>query len=84
MTRVAPWVQDIVNSVISPPEYDVGDTVQIKGKPCLITDGQYWGEHGLSNHWSWREEKPDGTLGRTRHGYGDDWPVLRRRRKRRK
>jgi hypothetical protein len=35
-----------------------------------IVDGQYWGEHGISNFWYWQEIKPDGSLGERKSGYG--------------
>jgi len=27
-----------------------------------ITDGEYWGDYGVSNFWTWHYIKPDGTL----------------------
>ena len=40
--------------------------------PIIITDGQFWGLHGLSNFWYWTVEE----TGETKHGYGGDWPEL--------
>jgi hypothetical protein len=36
-----------------------------------ITDGQFWGIHGLSNFWSWRKvDKENKPYGKTYNGYG--------------
>jgi len=35
-----------------------------------ITHGQYWGKHGLSNHWHWIIVE----TGESSHGYGGNWP----------
>lgn len=40
------------------------------GRTIKIVDGQYWGEHGLSNFWYWREVRADGSLGKKESGYG--------------
>ena len=41
------------------------------GRPVEVVSGQFMGTHGISNHWSWRLVKKDGTLGtRVYHGYG--------------
>lgn len=40
------------------------------GRMVKIVDGQYWGEHGVSNFWYWREVKRNGKLGELEHGYG--------------
>lgn len=75
---VSDWVKAIVDGVCSPPKYGVGDTVMIDGKPCKIVSGQYWGAHGISNHWTWRPVRGDGTLGARKCGYGDDWLLVKR------
>jgi len=42
-----------------------------KGYLVKITDGQYWGTHGLSNFWRWRRVKKDGSLAKKEEsGYG--------------
>jgi hypothetical protein len=41
------------------------------GRMVKIIGGKYWGEHGLSNFWYWREVMPDGSLAATEEcGYG--------------
>ena len=68
---VAPWVKDFTSSVLGPQHFAVGDVGKHPdGRMVKITSGQYWGEHGLSNFWYWREVKPDGSLGEEEHGYG--------------
>lgn len=68
---VQQWVKDIVEKVHGPSQMQVGKVMQHPdGRTVKITEGQYWGEHGLSNFWYWREVKPDGTLGGVEHGYG--------------
>lgn len=64
-------------------ELRVGDVRKIDGVISLITDGFYidptYGR--ISNHWTWRPVRPDGSLGRSRSGYGGDYfgPRLRHR-----
>lgn len=49
----------------------IGKTVKHPdGRTVKIIDGQYMGEHGLSNFWYWREVKKGGKLGKKEHGYG--------------
>lgn len=40
------------------------------GRMVKIMSGQYWGQHGVSNFWTWREVKKNGKLGKEEHGYG--------------
>jgi len=40
------------------------------GRTVKVIDGQYWGTHGLSNFWCWREVLSGGLLGPEEHGYG--------------
>ena len=41
------------------------------GRTVKITDGQFWGEYGVSNFWHWHEVMPDGSLSDKREcGYG--------------
>lgn len=71
MTKVLPWVVELVENRMGPSPFAVGDTVQHpSGRTVKITDGQYWGEHGISNFWYWRELLPNGSLGPVEHGYG--------------
>ena len=68
---VAAWAKNLTESVLGGEPFKVGDTVKHPdGRTVVITGGQYWGEHGLSNFWYWQEVKPDGTLGPQEHGYG--------------
>jgi hypothetical protein len=49
----------------------IGQRIRYEGGGIVeIVDGQYWGAHGLSNFWYWREVLPDGSLGRRGCGYG--------------
>lgn len=72
---VAPWAKELTEEVMGGPPFAVGDQVKHPdGRTVQITSGQYWGEHGLSNFWYWREVLPDGSLSPTEeHGYG--WRV---------
>jgi hypothetical protein len=72
---VKPWVKEMVEHVVGSAPFKVGDRVKHPdGRLVQITSGQYWGEHGISNHWSWREVLPDGSLsGKEEHGYG--WEI---------
>jgi hypothetical protein len=59
--RVHPWVKEITESVIGPSPFEIGDrVVHPSGRLVEIVDGQYWGTHGFSNFWYWREVLPDG------------------------
>lgn len=72
MTQVAPWVRDMTESILGGTPFKIGDRVEHPdGRTVEITDGQYWGTHGLSNFWYWREVLADGTLAElVEHGYG--------------
>ena len=69
---VRTWVVELVEGVLGGPPFAIGEVVwHPSGRRVQITDGQYWGEHGLSNFWHWREVLSDGTLAATvEHGYG--------------
>lgn len=70
MTSVKAWVTDLTESVLGGAPFAIGDVVtHPDGRTVKITGGQYWGEHGLSNFWYWRELK-EGCLGAEEHGYG--------------
>jgi hypothetical protein len=64
----------MTEEVMGGPPFKVGDIVRHPdGRRVKITDGQYWGEYGLSNFWYWREVKKGGRLARkVEHGYGWD------------
>lgn len=72
---VEQWVKDFTEEIFGPAPFAVGDVVRHpSGRQVRIVDGQYWGTHGLSNFWSWREVLPDGNLSETiERGYG--WRV---------
>jgi hypothetical protein len=70
MTQVKSWVREICEEAIGTCPIAIGQRWIIKGKLCQITGGQYWGTHGLSNHWNWQEVNEDGTLGAIGSDYG--------------
>ena len=57
-------------------EYEIGKLYMYhpgeKKRPYLVklVGGMFWGEHGLSNHWSWKKVLPGGKLGNEECGYG--------------
>jgi hypothetical protein len=62
--------REITEETMGPP-LKVGETVRHPdGRLVQIVDGQFWGEDGLSNFWTWREVLADGTLGAPEKGYG--------------
>lgn len=81
MTHVQPWVREMTESVMGGPPCAVGEYRLIDGQPCRIVSGQYWGQFGLSNHWSWKVVLPNGSLSKEeKSGYGDsNWKKLSRR-----
>lgn len=73
---VAPWVKRMVEDVMGGTRLKVGAVVDHpSGRRVKITSGQYWGSHGLSNFWYWREVKAGGKLGKEECGYGWDVKV---------
>lgn len=46
-------IKDFVEKVFGKSPYEVGDIVEIDGRPARITSGQYWGTRGISNFWHW-------------------------------
>jgi hypothetical protein len=67
---VADWVKKMVEDNF-PCHLEIGKTVQHRdGRNVLIIAGQFWGTHGISNFWHWREVLPNGTLGPKECGYG--------------
>jgi hypothetical protein len=63
--------REITEEITRRAPFAVGDTVKHpSGRFVTITSGQYWGAHGLSNFWYWKEVLADGTLGPEEHGYG--------------
>jgi hypothetical protein len=70
-TKVPDWARAMTEEVFGPAPFAVGDLVwHPDGRRVRIIDGQYWGLHGLSNHWTWRPVFPDGTMGPPESGHG--------------
>jgi hypothetical protein len=69
---VEQWVKDSTKEHFGSAPFAVDDVVtHPSGRQVKITAGQYWGTHGLSNFWYWREVLPNGDLSETvEHGYG--------------
>lgn len=68
---VEPWVKELVEETLGGSKMAVGQTIKHPdGRTVHITSGQYWGEHGVSNSWTWQEVKADGSLGPRESGYG--------------
>jgi hypothetical protein len=61
-----------ITEELMPGSMAIGKVVQHPdGRTVKVTSGQYWGTHGLSNFWYWREVMADGSLSETEeHGYG--------------
>jgi hypothetical protein len=67
----------MTEGVLGGAPFAVGDVVRHpSGRLVKITAGQYWGEYGLSNFWSWREVtmlgEPEKLSSELEHGYGWD------------
>jgi len=62
----------MVEDVLDAKPFKIGEILRHPdGYDVKIVDGQYWGERGLSNFWSWKRVMPDGSLSKTvEHGYG--------------
>jgi hypothetical protein len=55
------WIRDLTEKVLGGSPFKVGDRVRyFDGRLVQITGGQYWGTHGISNFWYWREVLPNG------------------------
>lgn len=69
---VADFVKKIVEDVCGETKMRVGARLtHPDGRTVEITSGQFWGEHGVSNFWYWREVLSDGSLSeKEEHGYG--------------
>lgn len=63
---------DVFVECFGGPPFAIGDIVEHQsGRMVKITEGQYWGSHGLCNFWHWREIMPDGKLSaKDEMGYG--------------
>lgn len=66
------WVKDLCEDCGFVEPFKIGDTVKHPdGYMVRIIDGQYWGDHGLSNFWYWRRVDANGTQSeKVEHGYG--------------
>jgi len=72
MTKVAPWVVALTESVLGSSPLEIGKRyVHPEDGPIEVTGGQYWGTYGLSNHWSWTVI----ATGEKKRGYGGHWPL---------
>jgi hypothetical protein len=71
LTKVESWVVELTEEVMGGSPFEIGDTVRHPdGRMVQIMNGQYWGTHGVSNFWYWREVRHDGSLGPEECGYG--------------
>lgn len=69
----ASWVRELTESVIGGSPVEIGKRyLHPEDGVILITSGQYWGTHGLSNHWRWTVE----STGEQHYGYGGEWPLV--------
>jgi hypothetical protein len=67
------WIEEIRDSVIGQSSLAVGKVVtHPDGRKVKIVGGYYYDPiyNRLSNHWTWREVKADGSLGPIENGYG--------------
>ena len=58
---------------------EIGKYFIYKGKPIKITHGYFLDPtyHRLSNHWTWREVLPNGSLGKKGEGYGGNDEIFK-------
>lgn len=68
---VEQWVKDLTDKVVGPNTIKVGNYYEHPADGLIfIESGQYWGQHGLSNHWRWSVV----ATGEKKYGYGGSWP----------
>lgn len=68
---VADWVRQMTEEVIGGSPVQIGKRyVHPSDGVIEITSGQYWGSHGLSNHWYWTVVE----TGESKNGYAGNWP----------
>lgn len=68
---VADWVKNLTEDVLGGSPVEVGGRYLHPEDGLIeVVSGQYWGNHGLSNHWRWRVV----ATGEVKAGYADDWP----------
>lgn len=71
---VAPWAKALTEEVMGGSPVEIGRRYEHPADgPIEITDGQYWGTHGLSNFWYWKVLE----TGEIHHGYGGRWPEIK-------
>lgn len=67
------WVRDLTESVIGGSPVEIGKRYQHPEHGIIeIVSGQYWGAHGLSNHWRWKVVE----TGEMKSGYAEEWPEV--------
>jgi hypothetical protein len=67
---VEKWVKDLTEEVMGGPPVEIGKRYWHPVDGLIeITAGQYWGKHGLSNHWSWTVIE----TGEHKTGYAGPW-----------
>lgn len=70
---VLPWVKDLVEDVIGSSPLAIGKKYRHPEDGVIqIISGQYWGTHGISNHWHWEVLE----TGEVHWGYGGQWPEV--------
>jgi hypothetical protein len=70
---VEDWVKELTEGVIGGSPVEIGKRyLHPEHGPIEITSGQYWGQHGLSNHWYWTVLE----TGRSENGYAGNWEEL--------
>lgn len=70
--EIRKMVRGLAEEAFGPSPFEIGDRVKHpSGRTVEIVGGAYWGEFGMSNFWTWREVRADGTLVERREcGYG--------------
>jgi len=69
---VANWVKNLTEKCVGRSSLKVGAIVMHPdGYKVKIISGQFWGEYGLSNTWTWRRVLKNGKLSKKEEsGYG--------------
>lgn len=51
----ADWVKEVTEEVLGGAPVEIGKIYEHpEDGPIQITGGRYWGEHGVSNFWTWK------------------------------
>jgi hypothetical protein len=63
----------MINKIVRQGKFGIYPPFNKKNYPCdvLIISGEYMGEYGLSNYWTWKRILKNGKLGPIESGYGD-------------